>query len=91
MRLKSITDMSMLRGWNYKMKIKAFANSADKIEGPVNEWLSKNEKIRILNRSITADWVGPIVGSDDQPITKCVITIIYEYEEMYEEHENDRR
>lgn len=80
--------MSMLRRWNYKMKIKAFANSADKIEGPVNEWLSKNEKIKILNRSITADWVGPVVGSDDQPITKCVITIIYEYEEMQEEHEN---
>ena len=85
MRLKSITDMSMLRGWNYKMKIKAFANSGDKIEGPVNKWLSKNEKIKILNRSITADWVGPVVGSDDQPITKCVITIIYEYEEIKNE------
>ena len=89
MRLKSITDMSMLRGRNYKMKIKVFANSGDKIEGPVNEWLSKNEKIKILNRSITADWVGPVVGSDDQPIMKCVITIIYEYEQMQEEHENE--
>ena len=67
------------------MKIKAFANSADKIEGSVNEWLSKNEKIKILNRSITADWVGPVVGSDGQPITKCVITIIYEYEEIKNE------
>ena len=89
MRLKSITDMSMLRGWNYKMKIKAFANSGDKIEGLVNEWLSKNEKIKILNRSITADWVGPVVGSDGQQIVKCMITIIYEYEQMQEEHENE--
>ena len=64
------------------MKIKVFANSADKIEGLVNEWLSKNEKIKILNRSITADWVGPVAGSDGQPIMKCMITIIYEYEEM---------
>ena len=71
------------------MKIKAFTNSADKIEGPVNEWLSKNEKIKILNRSITADWVGPTADSDDQPIMKCMITIIYEYEQMQEEHENE--
>lgn len=67
------------------MKIKVFANSGDKIEGPVNEWLSKNEKIKILNRSITADWVGPVAGSDDQPIMKCMITIIYEYEETENE------
>lgn len=66
------------------MKIKVFTSSADKIEKIVNAWLSENDNIKILNRSNTTNWVGP-TGSGFDPVMSCMITIIYEYEEIKNE------